>query len=966
MKVKTLGIDPGTASIGWALKGWDNSILDAGVVCFPEGGTYKGDATNVARRIKRSARRTTTRKKQRLQKVYNLLKTPCEFPDKGTKEWDNYSWDKVRESRYKALDEKVDLHDFGRAIYHLLKRRGYRSNGRDLKDTGAVRSGISSLEKMMEESNSRTVGELEYNLQEGKTDLQAKAGLKTIRSIEAGMSKLRGRYKSRNMIREEFDLLWDTQSKHYPDTLTPTLKEKVAEAAFFQRDFRLPKEKLLKLRGRCRVYENEPVAKKSSWYFQEFRLNKDLDNLRYENNLEYKELTTEQKIRVKIELYKKGSLTWKGLQKVLELPSSTQFNLEEVLPKLEGNLTENVFRDHIEGWSSLSEESKTSIRDISSEDDDEGLTEIIGDGVENVLNGLEDIQGTGSYSNKLLIELHKNYEKGISIQDSLNKYPTYNREGVYDKLPPLVKAGYPFDSIKNPAVSRTLSELRKLITRLASSYVIDENTTIIIEGAGEGFVNAKKEHSKNKNNRETNDKARKALNEIGIPANYKNVQKYNLWKEQGGICVYSGTTISLSNLFTGGIDVDHIYPRKYLDDSFNNKVVSLREENDDKGNRTPKEWLDGTDKYAAVLQRTKNLAPKKKERFLKDPDPDFASRQLNDTRYISSLMKDYLRLLKVKEVKAINGHITARLRREWGVGPKNRDDLRHHAEDAMILACINNTVLKNLENEKVAPPFQDFRINVISIKRNIIVKHKEQNRTRGPLHKETLYKNPNSNGYTHTRVRVEDIKKGKLSDIVDNTTREIVRNALITSGWKGTDAFEVKLPSLRHKSGVPIDKITLKRNIPTHRIGEGYYENGSNHSLYVFRSKDEKGKDTFEKILYTTREANRISRENNGNVVPPVRDSELILSICKGTMLTIDTTKIESTAEVLKSLKNEFHEDQLKEFPFVVRGITISSSGQMQVILLPHLVSKSDSSTRLLLAGDKNILSWSIKPYKSS
>ena len=72
------------------------------------------------------------------------------------------------------------------------------------------------------------------------------------------------------------------------------------------------------------------------------------------------------------------------------------------------------------------------------------------------------------------------------------------------------------------------------------------------------------------------------------------IDKYLLWKQQGGECVYSGKSINLRQLLGGEVDVDHILPRwRSLDDSFANKVVCFRNMNRDKGDRTPHEWLSG-------------------------------------------------------------------------------------------------------------------------------------------------------------------------------------------------------------------------------------------------------------------------------------------------------------------------------------------------------------------------------------
>src|SRR5690606_14197953 len=58
-----------------------------------------------------------------------------------------------------ALDGPLSAHALGRAFYHLAQRRGFQSNleaNRGDEDQGAVKAGISQLEKLM---GDRTLGQ---------------------------------------------------------------------------------------------------------------------------------------------------------------------------------------------------------------------------------------------------------------------------------------------------------------------------------------------------------------------------------------------------------------------------------------------------------------------------------------------------------------------------------------------------------------------------------------------------------------------------------------------------------------------------------------------------------------------------------------------------------------------------------------------------------------------------------------
>ena len=53
----------------------------------------------------------------------------------------------------------------------------------------------------------------------------------------------------------------------------------------------------------------------------------------------------------------------------------------------------------------------------------------------------------------------------------------------------------------------------------------------------------------------------------------KDIKKYKLWLEQGGMCMYTGNIINLSNLFDGNAyDIEHTIPRSV---SFDNSDINI-------------------------------------------------------------------------------------------------------------------------------------------------------------------------------------------------------------------------------------------------------------------------------------------------------------------------------------------------------------------------------------------------------
>lgn len=73
-------------------------------------------------------------------------------------------------------------------------------------------------------------------------------------------------------------------------------------------------------------------------------------------------------------------------------------------------------------------------------------------------------------------------------------------------------------------------------------------------------------------------------------------------------------------------------------------------------------------------------------------------RALNDTRYMAKLLKNHLeQSLAVKNgVQTRNGALTAHLRGVWGFAEKDRGNDRHHALDAIVIACSTQSMVQRV------------------------------------------------------------------------------------------------------------------------------------------------------------------------------------------------------------------------------------------------------------------------------
>src|SRR4029077_14394949 len=111
-------------------------------------------------------------------------------------------------------------------------------------------------------------------------------------------------------------------------------------------------------------------------------------------------------------------------------------------------------------------------------------------------------------------------------------------------------------------------------------------------------------------------------------------------------------------------------------------------------------------RYDEALQRADKLPYGKASRFRqKHVDiEDFFARQYVDTTYITTQVHQYIQTLGT-DVLCPKGQHTATLRRHWGLDGvlrhdglqlKNREDHRHHAVDALVIALTNRSRLQEL------------------------------------------------------------------------------------------------------------------------------------------------------------------------------------------------------------------------------------------------------------------------------
>src|SRR5690606_21613028 len=173
-----LALDLGPTSLGWAIfrLNADNAptaIVVAGARIFSDGRNPKdGSSLAVNRRQARSMRRRRDRLLRRKRKLMAALVKYGFFPSqrgeqKALEKLNPYSL------RAEGLNRALKPYEFGRALFHLNQRRGFKSNRKTDKretDSSVMKSAISGVRSALEEGGFRTVGEwLHSRMQQGKT-----------------------------------------------------------------------------------------------------------------------------------------------------------------------------------------------------------------------------------------------------------------------------------------------------------------------------------------------------------------------------------------------------------------------------------------------------------------------------------------------------------------------------------------------------------------------------------------------------------------------------------------------------------------------------------------------------------------------------------------------------------------------------------------------------------------------------
>ncbi len=728
-----LALDIGTTSLGWCLLRLNPAnvpyaIIKMGVRIFPEGRVAKtGESLAVTRRTARLHRRRRDRLLKRKAAMERALIQFGFWPDEvearhALSSLDPYSL------RAKGLDEVLAPAEFGRAVFHLNQRRGFKSNRKTDKadnDSGALKGAIKALKGTLAEEGLRTVGEWlakRHTKREGTRARLRNAGTK---------DKAYDLYIDRSMIEAEFDWLWRAQAAHQGNTFAAMYStaayNKLKDVLLFQRPLKPVNP------GRCTLMpelERAPQALPST---QRFRVLQELNNLRPLNDdMTLAPLTLAQRDTLFNVLERKKSLTFKDMVKLLQLPRGTQFNLQDAKREfLKGNSTTVILQDNSafgDAWRGFNHALQDDIvLQLLQEENEATLIAwlIANTGIDEAraseIANTNLPEGYGNLSQtavqRILVPLTADvitYDKAVLAAGfESHSDLAAGRDGVvYDELPYYGQAleravGFgsgivtdPDDKrygrIANPTVHIGLNQVRRVVNAIIKAY--GHPSEVVLEVTRDLKISKQRQQDIQKEQKLNQDRnfnnVREGCQVLGLsPDNLDKskrrsiAQKVQLWKELNWqdplnrFCPYTGERISIELLLSSQVEIEHILPyARTFDDTLHNKTVAMVKANRDKGNQTPFEAFGQNQRgydYEAILERTRTMPANKRKRFAPDgyeqwlgkEGGDFMARALNDTAYLSKVAREYVQLIcpGTNTVRAIPGRMTALIRGKFGL-----------------------------------------------------------------------------------------------------------------------------------------------------------------------------------------------------------------------------------------------------------------------------------------------------------
>ena len=879
--------DLGTTSIGWAIfeldeksgkpialarvNRWGNALVNCplGVRIFDDGRDPQTKQSNSAgRQAPRSARRRQDRRIARRTQLLRDLMEADMLPPKGNARDGLFQTDPY-DLRARATHEKLTLHEFGRILWHMSKHRGFKSNRKTDSpedESGLIKSASLALRDKLQQGGHATYGAYLWARQQSGEGVRVRAqGKNADRHYEF--------YPTRDLLENEFDTIWAEQATHH--ALGEDLRKRLRDYTIF---FQRPLKPVLP--GRCTFFPEKERLPRWHPSAQAFLILQNLANLRVIRNSEEKPLDLDKRAVLFDALDSGLKLTWAQVRKTLGLSSADTLNLQEAgLKHLHFNQvaasligTKRKPGPLAEHWPGYDDEQRAQVlHHLTESESPEALTDWLmqtldldketAAAVERIRLPEKHLRFCKDVTEALVVEMRSDaidYAKAVEraplLSDldithsdfrpvaGMGTLPRYNELAHIQRMlgngtgnpqdPPDKRLG----KITNPTVHIALGQFRRVMNMLIQEF--GKPTEIVLEAARDLSKSPQEKDEIEKliaANTKRNDRYREELENEGLLKPGQRVGnrflKMRLWEELGRTPAercspFSGRQISLSELHSDAVEIEHILPfAETFDDSPANKTLAFRNENRRKGDLSPGEAAtQGIFDQDEMIARTKHLPHNKAWRFLPDAmevfeqQKSFDDRQFHATGYLARIVRAYAETLFDKtdpDGKARNhvwmlpGRMTAMLRHRWGLNlgdhnRKNRNDHRHHAIDAAVIGVIDRAMIKRLQDaakavgadtlSRVLPdppkPFPGYRDQVIAAANRINISHRAQHG----------YADPGDPSRTSGRLH-EDTAFGAIRDVPENQADLTIGNVVVrkpTAALTEKEVQSIRDVRLRH------------------------------------------------------------------------------------------------------------------------------------------------------------------------
>lgn len=765
MSKKILSLDLGITSIGYSVL--ENislnqyKLLDYGVSMFDKPTDKDGNSKKLLHSASASQTKLYNNRKIRKQNLALLFE---EF-SLGTKD-DLLKIQKENtiinkwELRGKTVFERVlSTEELFAILYLISKHRGYKSldsgdlleelceelhlessnpKEKEKKDDekGKVKQALKIVEHLKQTNPSKTVAQIIY-------EVESSSQIPTFRNHDNYKYMIRREY-----INEEIEKIINAQKDFGFFTSTfdtnlffKRLKETIDDQKESTNDS--------SLFGQCEFYPEFKVAHQYSLLTDIFKMYQSVANITFNQNIK---ITKEQIKLISDDFFTKikqgkniADIKYKEIRKILKLQDEIKiFNKDDERndkgKKVANTLIKFHFVNNLSKFGDVFGEilDKPNKYEILKEIFDtlklEKSPKNIYLKLKNILDEktiielIKNKSGSSIYtSHEAMIQFIPYFEDGLNLTEIKEKL-NLSTEEDYSKFPKGIKylltSQFEKDNnlnLNNHPVKSTVSAVLRVVKHLHTTYgAFDE---IKVESTRELSLNdeAKKEIEKANRENEAKFQAIVENKEYQAIANQygKNIKKYArkilMWESQDFLDMYSGKAISVEDIFTNVVDIDHIVPQSLGGLSVkHNLVLAHRDTNLQKSNTLPLNFIQDKQSF---INRVEKLFSEHKINFKKRKNllatnfdeiyiDSFESKSLRATSYIEALTAQILKryypfqtsFKNVNNVSHIQGRATSNIRKVLKVKTKTRESNIHHAIDAILIGLIDKSWLQKLSN----------------------------------------------------------------------------------------------------------------------------------------------------------------------------------------------------------------------------------------------------------------------------